>query len=185
MFSNQNLAQLIVNAVRRSPRALYGTDQVSKPLSEALELARGLASQLAASGLRRGSTVAFIGVTSEHYLILWMAAQLMGVRTALINPHYPQELLRDMLTDLKPDAAAYFDDTYAAPASTAWGQLDARRAWEGQVALTLREGASAPGLVDTGDAADWGGQCVGADIASYMHTSGTSGRPKFCAQGHT
>ena len=185
MFSNQNLTQLITSAAKRSPQALYGTDQASKPLAEALELARNLARQLAASGLRRGSTVAFIGITSENYLILWMAAQLMGVRTALINPHYPQELLNDMLTDLKPDAAAYFDDTYAAPASPVWGQLDARRAWDGEVTLTFAEGASVSGTADEGDAADWGAKCQGADIASYMHTSGTSGRPKFCAQSHT
>lgn len=185
MFSNQNLAQLITSAARRSPQARYGTDQVSMPLADALALARKLARQLAASGLRRASTVAFIGITSEHYLILWMAAQLMGVRTALINPHYPQELLHDMLTDLKPDAVACFDDSYGAPASPAWGQLDARRAWDGEVALTLAEGATVSGTIDDGDAAEWGAKCAGGDIASYMHTSGTSGRPKFCAQSHT
>ncbi len=185
MFSNKNLAQLIISAVNRSPHALYGTDQASKPLFDAVELARNLARQLAGAGLNRGSTVAFIGITSEHYLILWMAAQLMGVRTALINPHYPQELLHDMLMDLKPDAVATFDDTYAAPVSPAWGQLDARRAWEGQVTLTLAEGARVSGTAEEGDAADWGAKCDGADIASWMHTSGTSGRPKFCAQSHT
>ena len=185
MFSNRNLAQLITSAAKRSPHALFGMDTVSRPLFDALELARNLARQLAAAGLRRGSTVAFIGITSEHYLILWMAAQLMGVRTALINPHYPQELLREMLEDLKPDATASFDDTYAAPAGATWGQLDARRAWEGQVTLTLPAGADVSGTADEGDAAEWGARCEGGDIASYMHTSGTSGRPKFCAQSHT
>lgn len=183
MFSNQNLAQLITSAAKRSPQARYGTDAAAKPLFDALELARSLARQMAAAGLRRGSTVAFIGITSEHYLILWMACQLMGVRTALINPHYPQQLLRDMLEDLQPDAAAYFDDAYAAPASEAWGQVDARRAWAGQVAVTLPRAAS--GVAGEGDAAEWGACCAGGDIASWMHTSGTSGRPKFCAQSHT
>lgn len=185
MFSNHNLSQLITSAAKRSPQALYGTDTASMPLSGALELARSLARQLAAGGLRRRCTIACIGITSEHYLILWMAAQLMGVRTALINPHYPQELLRDMLEDLKPDAVATFDDTYRAPASPAWGQVDARRAWEGEVAVALATGIDACGLDGEGDAAEWGAQCDGGDIASYMHTSGTSGRPKFCAQSHT
>ena len=183
MFSNQNLSQLITSAVKRSPQALFGTDSAAKPLTEALNLARDLARSLAGSGLQRGSTAAFIGITSEHYLILWMACQLMGVRTALINPHYPQELLRDMLEDLKPDAVATFDDTYAAPASANWGTLDARQAWAGRLALTLPNPAS--GVADEGDAAEWGAQCAGSDIASWMHTSGTSGRPKFCAQSHT
>lgn len=184
MFSNRNLAQLITSAARRSPRALFGTDLVSMPLADALELARTLARQLGAAGLQRGSTVAFIGATSEHYLILWMASQLVGLRTALINPHYPQELLRDMLVDLRPDAVAFFDDQFAAPTSPDWRQLDARRAWAGEVALTPAEPAVPP--LETGDdPAEWGAQCEGGDIASYMHTSGTSGRPKFCAQSHT
>jgi len=180
MFSNQNLAQLITSAAKRSPRALFGIDTVSMPLADALELSRKLARQLGASGLRRGSTVAFIGATSEHYLILWMASQLVGLRTALINPHYPQELLRDMLVDLRPEAVAFFDDQFAAPASPDWRQLDARRAWAGEV--TLSGVAPAPA---EGDPAEWGAQCEGGEIASYMHTSGTSGRPKFCAQSHT
>jgi len=183
MFSNQNLAQLITGAAKRSPQALFGTDTVSMPLADALELARKLARQLGAAGLRRASTVAFIGVTSEHYLILWMASQLVGLRTALINPHYPQELLRDMLVDLRPDAVAVFDDQFAAPTSPDWRQLDARRAWAGEVTVTPAAG-KAP-AVGAGDPAEWGAQCDGGEIASYMHTSGTSGRPKFCAQSHT
>lgn len=182
MFSNQNLAQLITSAAKRSPKALFGTDTVSKPLADALELARTLARQLGAQGLRRGSTVAFIGATSEHYLILWMASQLVGLRTALINPHYPQELLCEMLVDLRPEAVAYFDDQFAAPASPDWRQLDARRAWGGDVTLTPATAATAPA---EGDPAEWGAMCEGGEIASYMHTSGTSGRPKFCAQSHT
>lgn len=183
MFSNQNLAQLITSAARRSPQALFGTDTVSMSLINAVELARELARQLGEGGLRRGSTVAFIGATSEHYLILWMAAQLAGLRTALINPHYPQELLREMLLDLRPDAVAVFDDQFEAPVSPQWGRVDARRAWGGDVAVTLAQGA-APAAAD-GDPAEWGAQCEGGEIASYMHTSGTSGRPKFCAQSHT
>lgn len=183
MFSNQNLSQLIQSAARRSPGALFGTDEASMTLADALNLARKLARQMGAGGLRRGSTVAFIGATSKHYLIVWMAAQLAGLRTALINPHYPQELLREMLVDLRPDAVATFDDQFGAPASSEWGVLDARRAWSGEITVSLADGAK-PAAAD-GDPADWGSQCEGSEIASYMHTSGTSGRPKFCAQSHT
>jgi carnitine-CoA ligase len=180
MFNHQNLAQLITGAVRRSPQARFGTDMASLPLVEALPLAQGLARRIGASGLRRGSTVAFIGATSEHYLILWMAAQLVGLRTALINPHYPQELLRDMLLDLRPDAVATFDSQFIAPTDDAWRQIDASRAWAGELAIS---GEATPH--GDGDPADWGLACEGGDIASFMHTSGTSGRPKFCAQSHT
>lgn len=177
-----NLAQLISQAAERSPQARFGTDEVSVPMKDAIGKARLLARQLGASGVRRGATAAFVGVTSEHYLVLWMAAQLMGVRTALINPHYPQELLRDMLTDLGPDVVAYFDDTFLAPEADQWRMLDARKAWEGIIAATpVGEGKDGLGA---GDPASWGLTCEASDIASYMHTSGTSGRPKFCAQSH-
>jgi carnitine-CoA ligase len=178
-----NLAQLIVQAAERSPNARFGTDAISAPLSEAVDTARLLARQLAASGVRKGSTAAFVGVTSENYLVLWMAAQLMGVRTALINPHYPQELLSDMLDDLRPDVVACFDDTFFAPASDKWRLIDAREAWHGAIAVTPG-GQLGAAEQEAGDAAAWGLACDGAEVASYMHTSGTSGRPKFCAQSH-
>ena len=185
MFSDQtvNLAQLIVQAAERSPRARFGTDTVSTTLIEAVDKARLLARQLAASGVRKGTTAAFVGVTSEHYLVLWMAAQLMGVRTALINPHYPQELLGEMLGDLRPDVVAYFDDTFVAPAGVEWRLVDARGAWNGTIAVIPGELPEASEQ-EAGDPAAWGLGCDGAEVASYMHTSGTSGRPKFCAQSH-
>jgi len=178
-----NLAQLVVDAAKRSPNAPFGTDTTSAPLAQVLEKARELTRQLGSAGLRKGAVVAFVGVTSENYLVLWMAAQLMGVRTALINPHYPQDLLRDMLSDLRPDTVAYFDDSFGAPADASWRLLDGREAWDGRVTLTpAQPGAQVPAM--TGDPAEWGLACEGAEIACYMHTSGTSGQPKFCAQSH-
>lgn len=180
---SRNLAQLLIGAAERSPCALIGTDSTSAPLVQALEKAKGLARQMGSAGLRKGMVLAFVGVTSENYLILWMAAQLMGVRTALINPHYPQELLRHMLNDLRPDGVAYFDDVFEAPTDERWRLVDAREAWDERVALTPPP-PSVEVSATTGDPAEWGLACGGGEIACYMHTSGTSGRPKFCAQSH-
>lgn len=187
MFNSNvsNLALLIQDAVRRSPDALFGTDKVSVPMVEAFEKAKTLCSRMSGK-IFKGQTVAFVGVTSEHYLISWMACQLQGVRTALINPHYPQELIKEMLLDLAPDAVASFDDVYLAPEHQGWISIDARNAWSGELVFTSGEFPSAAEslAVDVEEAYLAGFDCEGAEIACYMHTSGTSGRPKFCALSH-
>lgn len=177
-----NLAQLILNAAERSPRAVFGTDTVSAPLHLVVDTARRLAGEMAALGVRQGQIAAFVGVTSEHYLVMWMAAQLMGVRTALINPHYPSDLLGEMLSDLCPDAVICFDDSPEAMGALGWPVLDARNAWRGSIVLASGRLSALP--TDAGEAADWGLSREEAEIACYMHTSGTTGRPKFCGQSH-
>jgi len=182
----RNLALLIQDAVRRSPEAVFGTDKVSATMADAFKTAQALCASISGAILK-GQTVAFVGVTSEHYLIFWMACQLHGVRTALINPHYPQDLIREMLLDLNPDAVAFFDDTYRAPTHPNWASIDARNAWSGHLVVKSAE-IPRPGKSDVpveGDALLTGLACDGSEIACYMHTSGTSGRPKFCALSHS
>ena len=74
---------------------------------------------------------------------------------ALVNPTYPGELVDRMLEPLDPALVMGPD----------------------QVALARGSGRSVvdglPGL-----------QSGPFEVASYMHTSGTTGRPKFCAQTH-
>lgn len=180
-----NLALLIQDAVKRSPNAIFGTDKVSCSMSEAFERAKVLCQKMAPQ-VSKGKTVAFIGVTSENYLIFWMACQLKGVCTALINPHYPQELIKDMLMDLAPDAVACFSDAYPAPVDKSWISVDARNAWAGELAFTFPSAENAVASADRDSSAEplTGFDCETSDIACYMHTSGTSGRPKFCALSH-
>jgi crotonobetaine/carnitine-CoA ligase len=105
--------------------------------------------------LKPGQRVAVVAPTSTDYIVTWLACQLAGAPVALVNPTYPAELVQRMLAPLAPDRV-----------------LDAE-----EIALARSRGrgdaAALPGL-----AAD------DFDIASYMHTSGTTGLPKFCAQTH-
>lgn len=187
MFNSNisNLSLLIQDAVRRSPSAVFGTDKVSCSMEEAFEKAKVLCQKMAPQ-LSKGKTVAFVGVTSEHYLIFWMACQLKGVCTALINPHYPQELIKDMLMDLKPDAVACFSENYPSPVDESWIFIDAGNAWEGELKISAPSvgDVAAPNERGASVALLTGLDCEASDIACYMHTSGTSGRPKFCALSH-
>ena len=105
--------------------------------------------------LRPGQRVALVAPTSTDYIVTWLACLLAGTPVALVNPTYPDELVERMLAPLAPHRV-----------------LDAQ-----EIALARTRGrgdaAALPGL-----AAD------DFDIASYMHTSGTTGLPKFCAQTH-
>jgi len=180
----RNLAQLIHSAVERAPDAAYGVDSAHVGIREALSTAQRLSAQLADHGIHARARVAFVGTTSEHYLIMWMAAQLSGIEVALLNPHLPRDLVREMLEDLEPLAVVLFDDAMVAMLQIErWPVLDARQAWQGVVGLSapLARSRAATNPADGGSS---GLDCTEADIACYVHTSGTSGRPKFCALSH-
>jgi len=93
--------------------------------------------------------------TSTDYLLTWLACLLAGTPVALVNPTYPADLIERML----------------AP-------LDAERILGPDVIARARAGGRAPldGLPGL-DADPFG-------AVSYMHTSGTTGLPKFCIQTH-
>lgn len=162
-----NLAQLLIERARTRPDLAVGVldDQIS--LREALGFAAGGAEALAARGLTADDRVALVANNSTDYLITWMSCLLAGVPVALINPTYPPELLTRMLDHLDPAAViADGDATDFAGGRRVMGLGQSRAGWSS-------EPHQAPG--------------VGVDryaTASFMHTSGTTGMPKFCAQSH-
>lgn len=170
-----NLSQLIANALKVNPGATFGTVTANSRLTDAVETARAVAVQFGKQGIGRGSRVAYIGTTSSSYLAAWMAGQLAGIQTAMINPTYPNDLLREMLTDLQPDAIVWVGREPGDLISHPVPQFDACGAWLGCVeVLQSRIGGS----LDAGPLQ--GAECVLPEIAGFMHTSGTTGRPKFC-----
>lgn len=179
-----NLAQLVQSAVERAPQAAFGVETAYVEIQDALAVAKKLATQLSAFGIQRKARIAFIGATSERYLIMWMASQLSGLEVALINPYFPRDLIDEMLGDFDPVAIALFDDvSISTLEGLPWPVLDARDAWEG--VLTLSRPFMSTDRPDISKEEKLAGvECVEEDIACYVHTSGTSGRPKFCALSH-
>jgi crotonobetaine/carnitine-CoA ligase len=113
------------------------------------------AGRVAELGLRPGQRVALVAPTSTDYIVTWLACVLAGAPVALVNPTYPDELVERMLAPLAPDLVLGTDDVAQA-----------------------RSGGPADAAGMRGTAADR------FDLVSYMHTSGTTGLPKFCAQTH-
>jgi crotonobetaine/carnitine-CoA ligase len=153
--AGDNLAGAIVAQAERRPGLRLGTVDDQVTLAEAVEAAAGRARDLLGNGLRPGQRVALVAPTSTDYVITWLACLLAGTPVALVNPTYPGELVDRMLAPLAPDLV-----------------LD-----QGQVELARTAGRADPAGLP-GRAADR------SATASFMHTSGTTGLPKFCAQSH-
>jgi acyl-CoA synthetase (AMP-forming)/AMP-acid ligase II len=160
-----NLAQLLVARATERPDLRVGTLDDQLTLPDALRRAAGGARRLRDLGLADGQRLAIVAGSSTDYLVVWMGCVLSGVPVALVNPTYPPELLAQMLDNLDP--ALVFTDrpdhafTGGRPTLT----LDSSRDWPDA------DPAHTPG--------------IGADrfaLVSFMHTSGTTGVPKFCAQ---
>jgi crotonobetaine/carnitine-CoA ligase len=161
----ENLAQLLVQRSEQRTDLVVGTVDDQIPLAAALRRAAGAAGSLAADAGRAGRA-AIVASTSTDYLVTWLTCVLAGVPVALINPTYPPELLARMLDNVGPDVV--FTD------------LDDRGFAGGRAVRPVTqdwpegEATTAPGL-----------RADPLAIASFMHTSGTTGVPKFCAQTHS
>ena len=122
-------------------------------VAEALSRAATVARELHAAGIKPGQKIAMIDASSTGYVVSWLACLLAGTPVALINPTYPEELLQEMLTVFEPAVVWRAED-----------MAKNRHASVGEV-------VDLPGL-----------DSKSLDVISYMHTSGTTGLPKFCAQ---
>ncbi|MCU1655432.1 MAG: hypothetical protein JWO57_88 [Pseudonocardiales bacterium] len=150
-----NLAVAFVEQAATRPDLRLGTVDDQVTLPDALASAAGRARTLLDAGLRSGQRVALAAPTSTDYIITWLACLLAGTPVALVNPTYPDELVERMLDPLAPDLVL-------GPDEIAQARLDGRA-----------DVAALPGLAVDAFA-----------VASYMHTSGTTGLPKFCVQTH-
>jgi acyl-CoA synthetase (AMP-forming)/AMP-acid ligase II len=150
-----NLAAALVAQADRRPDLLLGTVDDQVTLADALAFAAGRARELLSRNLAPGQRVALVAPTSTDYLITWMACLLAGLPVALVNPTYPGELVERMLEPVEPALVLGPD----------------------QVVMARRGNRDRASDLP-GPAADR------FAIASFMHTSGTTGPPKFCAQTH-
>ena len=153
-----NLARAIAGQAAARPGLRLGTVDDQIDLGQALALAAGRARHLLADGLRPGDRVAIIDASSTDYVITWLACVLAGAPVALVNPTYPPDLIERMIAPLAPRLVLGPGEVARArtPASGSGDDID-----------------GLPGL-----------DRDRFDPVSFMHTSGTTGLPKFCVQTH-
>ncbi|MXZ52479.1 MAG: AMP-binding protein [Acidimicrobiaceae bacterium] len=168
----RNLAELVCDRVVRRPGTRFGMAGEATPtLGQAVDRALGSMATLDEAGAGLGRRVALIGTTSDSYLAAWLALVLAGAEAALVNPAYPDELLAEMLEQLAPDAVVWSGREATESVAPDAAHLDAGHLDRGEP--TAAALADAPGL---------GRERF--DVAGWMHTSGTTGVPKFCEQTH-
>ncbi|GAA1015105.1 ATP-dependent acyl-CoA ligase [Acrocarpospora pleiomorpha] len=162
----ENVAQLLTSRAVERPDLVLGTHDDPIRLADAIRCAAGRASALLRL-TEAGRLVAMVGETSTDYLITWMACVLAGTPVALINPTYPVGLLSEMIEDFRPTVLL------SSP------ELAPEIGWTGPV-MSIEGARNGKGGVEVqpGLASD------PLATVSFMHTSGTTGRPKFCAQSH-
>ena len=175
-----NLAQLFLAAATLRSDARFGMASDPWTLVRSVETSGRAAAAFRQSGLQPGDRVALIGHTSMSYLLAWMALHMLGAEVALINPDYPAALLTTMLADLEPQAVVWSGVSPDCATAPAVAHLDASNLATGllRVGGEVTEMAALSGIAP-------GAQRRSLDIAGYMHTSGTTGTPKFCAQTHS
>jgi carnitine-CoA ligase len=150
-----NLARAIAAQAVARPGLRLGTTDEQLTLQEAVGFGARRARDLLGSGLRAGQQVAMVDSTSTDYLLTWLACVLAGTPVALVNPAYPEDLIGRLLAPLGPDRILGTD----------------------AIARARTGGKAAPDGLPGLDADPF-------DVVSYMHTSGTTGLPKFCIQTH-
>ena len=175
----RNLAELILSAGEQRPEARFGIADSPWKLGRAISASIGAAEALRARGVVPGSRVALIGGTSMSYLLAWLALQLLGAEAALLNPQYPDELVDRMLGELRPESVICVrrSEPHTVPADMRHihaDDLDCMILSVGGETIAIEQSSQRPPGLDRNP----------LDTAGYMHTSGTSGVPKFCIQTH-
>ncbi|MDE0492595.1 MAG: class I adenylate-forming enzyme family protein [Acidimicrobiaceae bacterium] len=182
----KNLAELVCDRVERRPGARFGIAGDATPtLEQAAGRAMGATGALEQAGAGLGRRVALIGTTSDSYLTAWLALVLAGAEVAMVNPDYPDELLAEMLEQLAPEAVVWVGREVSPPVAAGAVHLDAGGLDRGVLASTggrVIDAVAAAGLDGLADAPGLGRDRF--DVAGWMHTSGTTGVPKFCEQTH-
>ena len=175
----RNLAQLVLDRAERRPGAAFGMAGTGLALGQAVDRAAAAVGALGAAGVGAGSRVAVVGATSNSFLTGWLGLVLAGAEAALINPAYPPDLIAEMLARLEPDAVLWIGLDPAPDAAPSAVHLDGARLDES--VLLAADGQAVSGPVP--DPLPGLGRDP-LDVAGYMHTSGTTGVPKFCQQTH-
>lgn len=173
-----NLSKMILHQGAARPQLTLGTPERKITLEKAIDQAAAVARVLVELDLAAKDRIAVVASTSTEYLVYWLACQFAGLSPALINPSYPIELIRVMVADLNPSVVASSDGdhSYGYDAITI-GFADLL---EGRLRVSSRDVHLGP--ADASRLPGFTSDCL--DCAGFMHTSGTTGHPKFCAQSH-
>jgi long-chain acyl-CoA synthetase len=145
--------------------------------AEFAERVREVAAGLAELGVEQGDVVGVVLPNSPHYLEVWWAILWLG---AIFNPVNPVLTPREIVGILSDSEAK----AVVCTAEVAAGLQDNREELPAVREILAAEGPDlAAPLRGCGSVADHA-SIRGEDLASFVYTSGTTGRPKGAMLGH-
>ncbi|MEV0201391.1 long-chain fatty acid--CoA ligase [Nonomuraea sp. NPDC050691] len=138
-----------------------------------------LAKGLIAAGIEHGDRVALMSRTRYEWTLIDYAVWSVGAVTVPIYETSSTEQVRWILTDSAARAAFVELDGHEETVREAAPGL--KDLWRVEAALDGLPGASE---ISDADVAERRGRVCGADLATVVYTSGTTGRPKGCRVTH-
>lgn len=177
MTQASTLADLLADPKSSQPAIISDSPEVVVSYRDLAEQIERLAGQLASAGPRPGDCVALVLPNGLEFLVLFLAIVRARLTAAPLNPAYKTEELVFLIQDEQVRAVIASEDNSAVSAAaarigvTVWSpSIDSRS--RVQLSGTSRSVTAAP-------------QTSGPeDIALFLHTSGTTSRPKGVPLSH-
>ncbi|NUW39999.1 AMP-dependent synthetase/ligase [Nonomuraea rhodomycinica] len=161
--------------VRRQVDGAWAAVTAAELRDQVVALARGLI----AAGIEHGDRVALMSRTRYEWTLIDYAIWSVGAVTVPIYETSSTEQVRWILTDSAARAAFVELDGHEETVREAAPGL--KDLWRVEAALDGLPGASE---ISEADVAERRGRVCGADLATVVYTSGTTGRPKGCRITH-
>jgi acyl-CoA synthetase (AMP-forming)/AMP-acid ligase II len=172
------LANLLADPTSTEPAIIVEESGVAITYRALAEDVERLAEELRGAGLRAGDAVALVLPNGPELLVLFLALARAGLIAAPLNPAYKTDELRGLFADVEPRAivAAVGNGVVA----------------DGAVGLAVPIWTASVGPLGAVRLAGIQSRHRGAleapnaeDVALFLHTSGTEGRPKVVPLTHT
>lgn len=151
------------------------------------DLSNRLGNALHGLGVRPGDRAAILMWNDPWTLIVWLGLVKVGATVAFINPHYKGESLQQLLQRIAPEIVVMHADIEQDVLETPAAQAARIRLVQPLPRTIQAKPESANTLQDLAKAAaanPLDNTTSYADTAGMIHTSGTTGLPKFCVLSH-
>jgi acyl-CoA synthetase (AMP-forming)/AMP-acid ligase II len=177
-MEQMTLANLLADPASPQPAIVVEASGVAISHRALAQDVERLAQELGAAGLRAGDAVALVLPNGPELLVLFLALARAGLIAAPLNPAYKAGELRGLFANVEPRAIV------AAPGNRV--VTDGAAGLALQIWAAAAEPSGAVRLAGLGpmhrDAPD---APKAEDVALFLHTSGTEGRPKVVPLTHT